>query len=146
MCMKCDGRSWEEFRRHADLTIRVHGFVIQQVGGDDLEWTYTIGLTESWAHPEFVCLEGGLDVQAKIVAALADDVRDHGRILPETLELLDVELTPVHESHLTNGLVAAWDDRYSKNAADGDFMQISLGPAWHCHQHVPVGRRLDQPM
>ncbi len=146
MCMRCEGHSWEEIRRHADLTIRVHGYLIQQVSGDDSDWTYTVGITESWSHPDLVVLEGDLDAQAKIIAALAGDVRDFGGVRPDTHESLDVELVPVHESHLATGLVAAWEDRHSRAATNGDFVQVRLGPAWYCHHRDGAARRLDQPI
>lgn len=146
MCMRCEGHNWEAVRRHADLTIRVHGYLIQQVGGgEETGWTYTIGITESWSHPDLVVLEGPLDAQAQIIATLAGDVRDFGRVGPDTLESLDVELIPVHESHLATGLVAAWEDHQSRYAANGDFLQVRLGSAWHCHHDGGAGRRLDQP-
>jgi len=145
MCMRCDGFSLEEFRRHVDLTIRVIGYLIQQVA-DDLtgEWTYTVGVSESWGRPDLLIVDGPLEVQAEVVAELITEVRDRGEIRPEVLKHLDVHLVPVHESHFAAGIVGIWEDRQSRAATAGDFLQIRLGPAWLGQQAADC-IRMDQP-
>lgn len=141
MCMRCDGYSWEEIDRHHDLVIRVHGYLIQQV--DDVKpWTYTVGITESWGRPELLMVDVEPEVQAMLIKAVADDHIDHGDVRPSTLDLLDVELVVVDERHFRNGMVATWEDRYSRSATTGDFLQVVPGPGWFCEHHAARVRRL----
>jgi len=146
MCMRCNGYSLEEFRRHVDLTIRVNGYLIQQVADDlDGEWTYTLGVPESWGPPDLLIVDGPLEVQARLVTELITDVSDRGEIRPEVLEHLDIHLVPVHESHFASGIVGIWEDRQSRSATRGDFLQIRLGPAWLGRQAADC-IRMDQPI
>jgi hypothetical protein len=143
MCMRCDGYSWDEIERHTDLMIRVHGFTTVHVAAA-APWTYTIGALESWDQPELLVVDIDPVVQQALVLAVVDDYADRGEIIPSTLELLDVELVPVDESHLVGGLVAGWEARYSMAATAGDFVQVVPGPSWFCAECDPP-RRLDEP-
>lgn len=144
MCMRCDGYSEEEIERHTDLVIRVHGFLMQQVEADP-SWTYTIGALESWARPELIVVDIDAETQVQLLRAVADGYVTSGEILPSTLELLDVELVAVDEQHFRDGLVAAWEERYSMAATTGDFLQVVPGPSWFCEHHARQVRRLDDP-
>lgn len=144
MCMRCDGYSWEEIERHMDLVIRVHGYLIQQVE-DEPSWTYTIGIRESWSRAELLVVDIGAHAQARLISAVADDYVAHGVILAATLDLLDLELVDVDESHFADGLVAAWEDRYSMSARTGDFLQIVPGESWYGDCCAVRSRRLDIP-
>jgi len=149
MCLRCDGYSLEEFRRHVDLTIRVNGYLTQQVADDldDEEWTYTVGVAESWGHPDLLIVDGPLEVQSQLVAYLVLDIRSHGRISPELLDDLDLTVVPVHESHFASGIVGIWEDRQSRDATNGDFLQIQLGPVWRGPRGDGAGlTRMDQPI
>ena len=143
MCMRCDGYSWEEIDRHTDLVIRVHGFTTIHVEADP-PWTYTIGAFESWDQPELIVVDTDPTIQKALIRALGDDYVDVGEIRADTLEVLDVELLTVDESHFVDGLVAAWEDRYSMAATTGDFVQILPGPSWFCGGRVPDRRHLDE--
>ena len=149
MCMRCDGYSWEEIERHTDLVIRVHGFTTVHVEGE-FPWTYTIGAFESWDQPELLVVDIEAPIQQALVHALAEDYENFGEIVPDSLELLDIELAVVDESHFDDGLVAAWEGRYSMAATTGDFVQIIPGPSWYCRGCPKPGcpsevRRLDEP-
>lgn len=143
MCMRCDGYSWEEIDRHHDLVIRVHGYLIQQVE-DVRPWTYTIGARESWNRPELLMVDVEAGLQATLIRAVADDYVEHGEIARSTLDLLDIELVVVDEWHFRDGMVGVWEDRYSRSAATGDFVQIVPGPGWFCRHHAALVRRLDE--
>lgn len=144
MCMRCDGYSWEEIDRSTDLVIQVHGFQLLQVESDP-PWTYTIGVRESWEQPELLVVDIDAAPQADLIRAVADDYLCFGEIRQSTLELLDVELVTVDEAHFADGLVAAWEDRYSMSATTGDFLQIVPGRSWFCECHAAMVRRLDDP-
>ncbi|MEQ8839834.1 MAG: DUF4262 domain-containing protein [Acidimicrobiales bacterium] len=143
MCMRCDGYSWEEIERHTDLVIRVHGFTTVHVEGPS-PWTYTIGAYESWDQPELLVVDIEASIQKALVHAIAEDYADFGEVGHDTLDLLDVELAPVDESHFDDGLVAAWEGRYSLSAAAGDFVQVVPGRSWFGGGAGRV-RRLDRP-
>ncbi len=149
MCMRCDGYSWEEIERHTDLLIRVHGFTTVHVEGD-CPWTYTVGAYESWDQPELIVVDIEASIQRALVHAVAEDYADFGQVGGDTLELLDIELVPVDESHFVDGLVAAWEAHYSMAAAAGDFVQIIPGRSWFCGgcraaDRATRVRRLDAP-
>jgi hypothetical protein len=141
--MRCDGYSWEEIERHTDLVIRVHGFTTIQVEARP-PWTYTIGAGESWDQPELIVVDIDPAIQKALVYAVADDYVEFGEIRPGTLELLDVELATVDDSHFVDGLVAAWEHRYSMAASTGDFVQLVPGSSWFCDDCEPKLRRLDE--
>lgn len=142
MCMRCDGYSWDEIDRHTDLMIRVHGYVMVQVEGPS-PWTYTIGAFESWDQPELLVVDLEPELQKVLVHAVADDYVRRGEIGDDTLDLLDLKLIAVHESHFDDGLVGRWEDRYSMRAQAGDFVQIVPGASWFCGHHEGAMRRLD---
>lgn len=143
MCMRCDGYSWEEIERHTDLIIRVHGFTTIHVE-DEPPWTYTIGAFESWDQAELIVVDIEAGIQKALVHAVGQDYVDHGEIRPSTLDLLDIGLATVDESHFRDGLVAAWEGRYSMAASTGDFVQLVPGPSWFCEGCAHRVRRLDE--
>lgn len=143
MCMRCDGYSWEEIERHTDLVIRVHGFMMIHVE-DVPPWTYTIGAFESWDQPELIVIDVDSPMQKALIHAVAEDYVDFGEIRQATLDLLDVEIATVDESHFSDGLVAAWESRYSMAASTGDFVQLVPGPSWFYGDCVSKVRRLDE--
>ena len=81
MCLRCDGYSEEQIRRRRDLTIRVHGWLMAVVEDDDGPgWTYTVGLTESFGHPELLCVGVEADVQQTLVQSMADEIAESGHV------------------------------------------------------------------
>ena len=143
MCMRCDGYSWEEIERHTDVAIRVHGYTTVHVEAQP-PWTYTIGAYESWDQPELIVVDIESAIQKAIVHAVASDYVEFGEVADATLDLLDVELVTVDESHFVDGLVAAWENRYSLAASTGDFVQVVPGPSWCCDDCGQRLRRLDE--
>lgn len=142
MCMRCDGYSWDEIDRHTDLLIRVHGFMMIHVETAS-PWTYTVGAFESWDQPELLMVDMDAEVQKTLVQAVADNYVVFGELREDTLAMLDVEIVVVDESHLRDGLVAQWEDRYSISAFTGDFVQIVPGASWARGGRGAPIRRLD---
>jgi len=142
MCMRCEGYSWEEIERHTDLVIRIHGFTVIHVEGLS-PWTYTVGAFESWDQPELLVI--GIDpvIQKAVLHAVAEDYVDFGELKDDTLDLLDIEPATIDESHFSDGLVAAWESRYSMAATTGDFVQLIPGALWSSVGCAPVVGRLD---
>lgn len=129
--MECNGVDWNNIEQHIDLVIQIHGFIAQQVSGGKQLWTYTVGMSESWGHPELLCAGLTRDAQATLVGMLADDIEEFGGVRPATLDSLDIALVPIDERQFRNGLVASWEARYQRSAATGDFLRIVPGPSWH---------------
>ncbi len=132
MCLRCDGLSEDDIERRADMMIKVHGFLIQQVEAER-PWTYTIGLTESWAQPELLMVDGDATTQARLLHILGLECERFGSIQSETLDLLDVQLHYVSDGRFAAGLVARWEHRYSMSAAGNDFKEVKFGDKWFGH-------------
>ena len=146
MCWKCDGRSDEEIDRAYELMMAVDGYIgIQVADPGEPGWTYTVGLTESFGHPELICLDVEADVQGELIGRLATAVREQGAVDPALLSDLDVELLPVLDTHLTDGLVAVFVNRCHRFPDTGEYLQILLGRSWFCSCHAHSQRRLDRP-
>ncbi len=145
MCMRCDGCSDEEIERATDLTIITNGYLLLRVTDEYNPWSYTVGLRESYGHPEFVCVDTSTARQQQLIRLLADEVADQGRIDDDVLRGADIELLVVDEVHLRDDLVVVWEERYDRSAQTGDFLQIRLGASWYCEHHADGARRLDDP-
>lgn len=143
MCVRCEGFSDDEIERREDLLIRVHGYVVVQVTAAR-PWSYTMGVTESWGHPELVMVDIDPVVQAQLLTSLVEDLPVMGRLSPESLRGLDVDLVAVHEAHLDRGLLSAWEHRYSRRARADDVRQVVPGSSWFGAGATTGGRRLDR--
>lgn len=53
-----------------DLHIRVRGYSLVRVEADE-PWCYTIGLPESYGHPELVTHNLEMDAQVELIRAVA---------------------------------------------------------------------------
>lgn len=142
MCLRCEGYSWEEIDRHHDLAIRVHGYLIRQVVDGASPWSYTVGLDESWGHPDLVCVDIAPDVQVALIGALVAEIAESGEIGARVLDDLDLELLVVDEEHFSDGMVAGWEGRHARRAVAGDFLQIVPGSSWFGGVQCPRVRRL----
>ena len=79
MCLQCDGYSFEQSMLSLDLTIRTYGWQLNQVT-DANPWSYTIGLTESYGHPELMSLRARLDVQNTVIRKIVDPIVETGSV------------------------------------------------------------------
>ena len=84
----CDGYSEEEIHAQCDQLIAEYGWVVQQIGGggiDEPPWSYTMGLSHGFDHPELVVV--GLPPQRAIVLLndLGRRVGNGGLFVPGTL-------------------------------------------------------------
>ncbi len=82
-----------------DLTIRTYGWQLTQVT-DDHPWSYTIGLTESYGHPELMITGLELDVQSTVIRKIIDAIETTGSVDHAFLERQGVTLVEVHPNHL----------------------------------------------
>ncbi len=146
MCLHCEGFSEEEIERSQDLTIRIHGWLLQSVSDEEgVGWSYTVGLTESYGHPELICLDIALDDQVQVIRWLADQVVATGRIDADAPQRGCIELLPVHRDHLATDLIATWLNRYDRVPEGDEFLQIVFNSCHFCEGHDHYLRLLDRP-
>jgi Domain of unknown function (DUF4262) len=145
MCLECDGYSRDEVLQAFDLHIRVHGWTLVQVQGDGETWCYTIGLTESFDHPELVLIDVELDRQPALVQRLVDVIQREGTLPYEHLLSLGLGVVDVHADHLTSDLFGMWAARYDRYPEPGEMIQVVLAADGCCPFHSTATRRLDEP-
>ena len=85
MCIHCDGYSHEQSLLALDLTIRTHGWALTQVT-DTNPWSYTVGLLESYDHPELMITGLELDMQSPVLRRLVDAIEKTGSVDHALLE------------------------------------------------------------
>jgi len=144
MCRRCDELTPADIRRQEDQKIRDYGYYLEQVvSPNESTWSYTVGLTEAWDQAELICFDIEPDSQFGLIGALADEIVEAGTIHPDSLAILDVELVPVHNAHLTTDLVAAWQTRYEMLPNAGGLLQVVPGKSWFCKCHAAMVSRYD---
>jgi hypothetical protein len=144
MCLQCDGYSFEQAMLAVDLKIRTYGWQLTQVT-DTSPWSYTIGLPESYGHPELMMIGVGLDTQSAVIRKLVSMVETTGRIDTEEVEAHGLTLVEVHRSHLRGDWFGTWSNHYGHLPPAGTFLQIVPPPEWFCECHTYSTPRLDRP-
>jgi hypothetical protein len=136
MCLQCDGYSYEQSMLALDLTIRTYGWQLTQVT-DANPWSYTIGLTESYGHPELMIVGLELDLQNTVIRKIVDPIVETGSVDCSFLEREGVTLVEVHPNHLAGDWFGTWSNFYERTPPPGSFLQIVPPGDWfcECHQH-----------
>jgi hypothetical protein len=143
MCLQCDGYSFEDVMRMTDLHIRVYGYSLVQV--EEAEpWCYTIGLTESFGHPELVACGLKMEAEVELIRTVAGMVI-HDRLDDGRLAALDMRLVTVHHTNLTGDMFGTWMNFYGDELEPGSFMQVLPPRSWLCECHRDAVVRLDRP-
>ena len=126
-----------------DLTIRTYGWQLTQIT-DANPWSYTIGLTESYGHPELMIAGLTLGRQSTVIRRIVDPIERTGRI--DAAELADVGITlvEVHPHHLRGDWFGTWSNRYGNAPPDGTFLQIVPPEEWFCDCHRHSVPRFDR--
>jgi len=144
MCLRCDGYSEDDVNRMVDLHIRVYGYHVTQVEDRD-PWCYTIGLEQSFGHPEVVTTTLKMSAQVELIQTVAAMLTGTGEIDHAQLGRLGIRLVPVHRGHLATGLVGGWEAFYARPATPGSFLQVLPPKNWLCPCHRNAVTRLDRP-
>jgi hypothetical protein len=78
MCSICDGKTWEQVMQETHDMIGRYGYTLQGVEPDldHPPWVYTIGLLESFDHPELSILGVPLNFGMSVLGAVAQGVVD----------------------------------------------------------------------
>jgi hypothetical protein len=145
MCLECDGYSHEDVMQSLDLMIRVHGWTLVQVEGDDEAWCYTVGLLENYGHPELVLFDVKVESQRAWVEQLVEMIIAKGTLPPHRLAAMKLRIVEVHDDHLRGDLFGTWASRYGEYPQPGDMMQVLLPASSYCRCHAPLVRWLDLP-
>ena len=119
-----------------DLTIRTYGWQLNQIT-DTMPWSYTIGLTESYDHPELMMYGVELETQNIVIRKIVDSIEETGNVDHAFLECEGVTLVEVHPNHLAGDWFGTWSNHYGHEPPDGTFLQIVPPSRWFCscHQH-----------
>ena len=135
MCLQCDGYSFEQSMLSLDLTIRTYGWQLQQVT-DTNPWSYTIGLLESYDHPELMVTGLRLEKQNIVIRKIVDSIAKTGCVDHAFLEKEGVTLVEVHPNHLAGDWFGTWSNFYERLPAPGSFLQIVPPSDWFCDCHA----------
>jgi len=136
MCLQCDGYSFEQSMLSLDLTIRTYGWQLNQIT-EAMPWSYTIGLGESYDHPELMITGLELEMQNSVIRRIVGPIEQTGRIDHDDLANAGVTLVEVHPDHLAGDWFGTWSNHYGHEPPDGTFLQIVPPSIWFCscHQH-----------
>lgn len=120
-----------------DLTIRAFGWQLLQIT-DTNPWSYTIGLLESYDHPELMVTGLELDLQKRMIRKIVDSIETNGSVDDAFLEREGVTLVEVHPNHLAGDWFGTWSNFYQRLPPPGSFLQIVPPSDWFCdcHQHA----------
>ncbi|MCU1488121.1 MAG: hypothetical protein JWN67_4867 [Actinomycetia bacterium] len=124
MCIMCDGASRDEVLFGLHGKIERFGFAVQAVEGTELHppWAYTIGLLDSFDHPELVMVGRPIEDAYRIVGAMADEVCDGRDIEPGELRIVPpdglLSVNEVDPRHWEGTRFAMWVEYYAAVGAD----------------------------
>lgn len=153
MCDICDGKTYEELWSGMQARIEAGGWALQGVApsGPGRGWVYTIGLVESFGHPELVVTHSEPAAYASLLNEIGDRIRRGERFDVGSGLDLDgylVEFGAVHPSYLTGGLMASWVNYYGWTGAPPatlDALQVVLPLAKWCERCDRIRRCLAWP-
>ena len=130
-----------------DLTIRTYGWQLLQIT-DTNPWSYTIGLLESYDHPELMITGLEFDVQNRVIRKIVDSIETTGSVDLAFLEREGVTLVDVHPRHLAGDWFGTWSNFYERLPPPGSFLQIVPPSDWfcECHQHSMPHFELPDPI
>lgn len=118
MCVLCDGGTVEEWLDGTRERIEEHGFTMVSVDAKS-PWTYTIGLLESFGHPELVIT--GVDPSAAqdLLRAFVAHIRSGDGFERGDVSLHGVpfRIGDVHPTQWVHGRFAMWVNYYGERGA-----------------------------
>jgi hypothetical protein len=118
VCFICDGGTEEEAFSGEFVRIAVHGFTMLHVEANP-PWTYTIGLLQSYDHPELVMTGQPPDMTAELLTDVVEHIRQgeryDGSSAPLALcDCTSVAFGPVHAEQWTHGRFNQWLNYYDR--------------------------------
>jgi hypothetical protein len=152
MCFICDGESYEDHYQRVDEHIATIGWSLIGVesppGLAGQGWAYTIGLIESFGHPELIVTGRQVVDAGRILNSLGELVRGGSRLKPGESARLGPNLVgvcAVDATHLERGRFAAWIDYYTHRSGPPSWeaLQVICGDELCCWEHQRSAPRLD---
>ena len=144
MCLRCDGYSEDDVHNTTEMQILVHGWSVAAVE-QNAPWAYSIGVLETYAHPELVVMGVELGTAQSLINYVGACVRDGGGVVDHAgLQAEGIRLVEVHERNLRSDLFRSWARYYGELPRAGDFVQILPPPDIFCACHQQAYRRLDR--
>lgn len=113
MCDICNGKTYEQVEAETRDRVRQLGWAVQGVQPSDGHpgWAYTVGLLDSYDHPELVVVDDDWARGASLLNALGRAVRDGAIFEPgDAIDLCGsrAEVIDVHPDHLASNVMAMW--------------------------------------
>jgi hypothetical protein len=127
-----------------DLTIRTYGWQLTQITGPN-PWSYTIGLLESYDHPELMVTGLELDMQNTVIRKIVDSIKQTGHVDNAFLQSEGVTLVDVHPNHLAGDWFGTWSNFYQRIPTPGSFLQIVPPSDWFCDCHAHAMPHFELP-
>lgn len=154
MCDICDGTATiDDYFNRMHLRIAEHGWYTVCVEADARSpgWLYTVGLSESFGHPELVVVGLKPDAAHEVLEALSLGVLDgHRYAVGEIADIggRRVRFGAVHPAHLSRDLVAAWRGYYRGLGGEPpplEVLQVICSDDFFCSCHRGGQRQLSRP-
>jgi len=130
MCYLCDGGTYDELLFDQYGKILKYGFTTVMIESPPL-WAYTIGLVESFGHPELTVAGLPSCCSYSIIDPLTERIRDGERFdtlsPPLTLEWGTVRFADVHAAQWEKGRFNGWLNYYGAldhELPDPDVLQV----------------------
>ncbi|HEX2700310.1 MAG TPA: DUF4262 domain-containing protein [Acidimicrobiales bacterium] len=151
MCDICNGGTWDDVLLRKHLAIESHGWSYTAVMSDPGRacWTYTVGLTSSFDHPELVITGVTPEIAAGLIEELCLRVADGDSLLAggrRTIGETTVQLLDVHTAQLLPTL-ADWARYYGSLGAPLPTLralQVVVPEGWFCGSHADPQPLLDR--
>jgi hypothetical protein len=89
------------------------GWQLNQVTDVD-PWSYTIGLLESYDHPEVMVAGLRLEQQNTVIRTVVEPIVQTGRVDHAFLDREGVTLVEVHPDHLAGDWFGTWSNFYER--------------------------------
>ena len=130
--------------RGVDLAIRTHGWFLQMVT-DAVPFSYTVGLTESFGHPELMMIGMELDRQSSVIRRIVEPIEQTGHVDTADVAAAGITLVDVHDNHLDGDWFGTWVRRYGHLPPAGAYLQVVPPAEWFCSCHQHSTPRFDRP-
>lgn len=122
VCFICDGGTDEELLAEEFMRIALHGFTMTGVDSAP-PWTYTIGLEQSFRHPELVITGLSAETAAELITSVVERIRTGARFDGSSPPLplcgcTTVAFGAVHDSQWEKGRFNQWLNYYDWLAGD----------------------------
>ena len=143
MCEMCDAAPSPNVRTLLDAVRHGRGYYTVSVTGER-QWTHTVGLLESYDHPELIVARCKSDIAVAVLSDLGEQIEKGASFFPcnppAMAAGLAVTFGPVHAEQWNGRTFAIWHDHYRHAGGadpEPDAVQVFLPPDVFCpcHRH-----------